>query len=149
MHHRHHRAAHRAAFSQRPEERAQALASWRLLAFSGLCLTVHFGAWVWSLEHTSLAHSLLFVCSVPVLIALGTCVLRQPITNAEVLGSVVAFGGGMLLALGPRGNEESGTVTVAGDMAALLAAIVFIGYLQASGQALVARRTLVGDDAPV
>ena len=32
-----------------------------ILIGSGVCLFLHFGLWVWSLDHTTLTHSLLFV----------------------------------------------------------------------------------------
>jgi hypothetical protein len=41
----------------------------------------------------------------------------------------VAFGGGLLMALGPKGDKEEGTVSLAGDLAALLSATSIIGYL--------------------
>ncbi len=39
-----------------------------LMAFVGLFLGLHFGAWVWSLEHTSLAHSLMWVSTGPIVL---------------------------------------------------------------------------------
>jgi drug/metabolite transporter (DMT)-like permease len=63
--------------------RAETLASWRLLTASGTCLALHFGLWVYSLENTSLTHSLLLVCSTPVLLALGTWALRKPISRVS------------------------------------------------------------------
>ncbi|MEK9865985.1 MAG: hypothetical protein VW544_06420, partial [Euryarchaeota archaeon] len=36
-----------------------------ILIGSGIALAIHFAAWTWSLDHTSLAHSLLFVTSHP------------------------------------------------------------------------------------
>ncbi|MDP6379519.1 MAG: hypothetical protein QF885_07710 [Candidatus Thalassarchaeaceae archaeon] len=38
---------------------------------SGVCLWIHFGSWVWSLDHTSLTHSLLFVTAPPLGIVAG------------------------------------------------------------------------------
>lgn len=54
--------------------------SW-LLGISGTSLAVHFGAWVWSVEHTSLMHSLLFVSATPLILAGGAWLLRQPISR--------------------------------------------------------------------
>jgi drug/metabolite transporter (DMT)-like permease len=71
------------AVCQDAEQRADALAAWKLLVGSGVCLALHFSFWVWSLDHTSLTHSLLFVCSTPVIIALGTLLLRKPITRVR------------------------------------------------------------------
>ena len=44
------------------------LRSSSILAASGIALAIHFAAWTWSLDHTSLAHSLLFVTSHPIVI---------------------------------------------------------------------------------
>lgn len=38
------------------------------LAVSGISLGVHFASWSWSIDHTSLTHSLLFVSTTPLLI---------------------------------------------------------------------------------
>jgi hypothetical protein len=67
------------------EQRARAVRSWAILGGSGVCLALHFGCWVWGLEHTSITHSLLFVCCVPILIAGGLFVLRKPISRVSVL----------------------------------------------------------------
>ena len=67
--------------TQDANERRATLANWHLLLASGVCLAIHFGAWVWGLQHTTLTHSLLFVCCVPVLIAGGMWLLRRPISR--------------------------------------------------------------------
>jgi drug/metabolite transporter (DMT)-like permease len=68
-----------------------------ILAFSGTSLALHFGAWIWSLEHTSLEHSLLFVTGHPLVIVFGEFVLwllgylpSRP-SIGEFVGSVVGF----------------------------------------------------------
>ena len=38
---------------------------WQIILASSAFLAIHFGAWVWSLDHTSLVHSLLFVSMHP------------------------------------------------------------------------------------
>lgn len=62
-------------------------------AGSGACLAVHFGAWVWSLQRTSLTHSLLLVSTTPVIMAAGALALRHPISKGEVGGAVLALVG--------------------------------------------------------
>lgn len=44
---------------------------WPGLALSGFFLGVHFMSWVWSIDHTSLAHSLLWVSSHPLVVVGG------------------------------------------------------------------------------
>ena len=41
--------------------------TWPRLGFSGVCLGAHFGAWVAGLQTTTLARSLLLVCTTPLL----------------------------------------------------------------------------------
>ena len=52
-----------------------------LLGLSGAALALHFGAWVWSVERTSLSHSLLFVSATPLILAGGAWLLRKPISR--------------------------------------------------------------------
>eukprot|EP00887_Chlorella_sp_A99_P004149 scaffold23.g4149.t1 len=80
-----------------------------LLALSGSALAVHFGSWVWSVEHTSLTHSLLFVSATPLLLTL------------------VGLVGAVLLATAAARTDRQ--VTVAGDLAALCASLAIIVYL--------------------
>lgn len=55
---------------------------------------IHFGTWVWSLEHTSLAHSLLLVSTTPIIIVAWTLLRRHAISAGEVAGAVLALVGG-------------------------------------------------------
>ena len=41
------------------------------LVLSGIFLGFHFGSWVWSLDHTTIAHSLLWVSMYPIILNLG------------------------------------------------------------------------------
>eukprot|EP00128_Syssomonas_multiformis_P014707 Colp12_sorted_trinity150504_noHs@1556 len=76
-----------------------------LMSLVGFSLAVHFAAWSWSVDHTSLTHSLLLVCAGPLLIVgwfgfrffLGRyiCVRYQkpPTSNYERLGNSEKFVG--------------------------------------------------------
>ncbi|KAL4418952.1 hypothetical protein ABPG77_001774 [Micractinium sp. CCAP 211/92] len=98
-----------------------------LLAASGACLCVHFGTWVYSVQATSLTHSLLFVSATPLFLAGGAWLLRQPISAGELAGTGVGAVGAVLLATAAARSDAE--VTVVGDMAALLASLCFVGYL--------------------
>jgi drug/metabolite transporter (DMT)-like permease len=110
------------------DERLHTLHKWRWLAGSGVFLAVHFGAWVWGLEHTSLTHSLVFVSFTPVLLAAGQFALRHPVSKGELIGSAVALLGGIFMAGGASARKEQ-EVHAAGDLASLLAAFAMVGYL--------------------
>jgi len=47
---------------------------WKLCVI-GVVLAAHFGCWVWAIDHTSLAHSLLFVSAHPVILILAAWVV--------------------------------------------------------------------------
>lgn len=69
-----------------------------LLAASGACLALHFGLWVYSVQATSLTHSLLFVSATPLFLAGGTWALGRPISAGELGGTAVGLAGGVVLA---------------------------------------------------
>jgi hypothetical protein len=58
-----------------------------------LLQALHFGTWVWSLQHTSLAHSLLLVSTTPIILVAYSLVMRQPISAGEVAGALLAVAG--------------------------------------------------------
>ena len=100
--------------------------SW-LLAASGSFLCLHFGAWVYSVETTSLTHSLLFVSATPLFLAAGAWLLRKPISRGELAGTGLGALGAVLLATAAAASDAG--VTVRGDLAALAASLAFVGYL--------------------
>ena len=104
---------------------------------SGICLWIHFASWVWSLDHTSLTHSLLFVTAHPLIIVCGMFVLRMAPHRWEVWGAVV----GVLGAIIAVQDAGSGEVTLLGDAAAFLGAIAIVGYL-AAGRVLRGERKM-------
>ncbi|KAL4448195.1 hypothetical protein ABPG75_005414 [Micractinium tetrahymenae] len=110
-----------------PADRRRTLQQAPLLAASGACLCVHFGAWVYSVEATSLTHSLLFVSATPLFLAGGTWLLRKPISGGELAGTGVGAVGAVLLATAAARSDAQ--VTVRGDLAALTASLCFVGYL--------------------
>ncbi len=95
---------------------------------SGVALAAHFGTWVTSLDHTSLAHSLLFVTSHPIIIVAGTALLVRRPHRLETLGALVGLLGAGITLL-DAGND--GEVTLWGDMLAFAGAITVVGYIVA------------------
>ena len=99
---------------------------WIILG-SGVCLWIHFGSWVWSLDHTSLAHSLLFVTAHPLIIVSGMAMMRMKPHRWETWGAIIGVFGAILAVQ----DAGSGTVTIIGDAAAFVGAIAIVGYLAA------------------
>ena len=123
-----------AVYQARIESRALLRRWWRnmpLMVISGVCLGAHFGLWVWGLQNTSLAHSLLLVCCTPLLLSLGSLVLCIPVSTAEIGSSVLgAAGVGVMTAdVGAVVKGQDDAVTWYGDVLSLGAAAAIVGYM--------------------
>jgi drug/metabolite transporter (DMT)-like permease len=99
-----------------------------ILFGSGISLGLHMGAWVWSLDNTSLTHSLLFVTIHPLIIVFGALLLRKYVPRQQVFGASIGFLGGGIALLGISAETE---VTLLGDIAAIIGAVAVVGYLVA------------------
>ena len=95
---------------------------------SGIALAAHFGTWVTSLDHTSLAHSLLFVTSHPIIIVIGTAILVRKPHKLETTGALIGLVGAAITLLDAKND---GDVTLWGDMLAFLGAVTVVGYIVA------------------
>ena len=78
---------------------------------SGVALAAHFGTWVTSLDHTSLAHSLLFVTSHPIIIVIGTALLVRRPHKLETIGALIGLFGAAITLLDAKND---GNVTLWG-----------------------------------
>ena len=101
---------------------------WGIMLVSSMFLGVHFGSWVWSLDHTSLVHSLLFVSIHPIVLVLLMPLIGMAVRRGHVFGAAIGVAGA-LLSLGDI--QSGGEVTMAGDAAAFLGAATVVGYLLA------------------
>ena len=111
-----------------------------------MCLAAHFAFWISSLEHTSVASSVVIVTSNPVLVAIGAAVLLRERTSARALAGVgVAIAGGVVIALG---DWDLGDRRLYGDLLALGGAVAVAGYYIA-GRSLRERLSILGYIAPV
>jgi len=99
-----------------------------ILIGSGVCLWLHFAAWVWSLDHTSLTHSLLFVTAHPLVFVVGMFIMRNSPHRLESVGAMLGFAGAGIALQDVGGGGE---VTLIGDAAAFLGALAIVGYLTA------------------
>ena len=96
----------------------------QLILASSLFLAVHFGSWVWSLDNTSLVHSLLFVNTHPLVVVAVMPFLGEVVRRGHIRGVVLGFGGATisLMDLG-----DGGQVSLVGDFAAFVGEVTVVG----------------------
>jgi len=99
-----------------------------LIIASSMFLAIHFGSWVWSLDNTSLVHSLLFVNTHPLVVVAIMPFLGEAVRRGHIAGVLLGFGGATvsLLDLG-----DGGQVSLVGDFAAFVGAVTVVGYILA------------------
>ncbi len=97
-------------------------------ALGGLLYAIHFGAWVASLDRTTVAASVTIVTATPLLLALIAIVRGRdrPSRRTFVAAAVAAIGA---LIIGFGDATESGWGAVSGDLLALLGALAMAVYL--------------------
>lgn len=107
-----------------------------LIALSGLCLAVHFTAWVTSLQHTTVLVSVVIVSTGPIWVAiLEVIFLHIRLSRLVVLGLLVALGGGLIIgfplnvAADAAQAAEDLNATLTGALLALLGALTVSVYL--------------------
>lgn len=99
--------------------------AWLIFASSAF-LAMHFGSWVWSLDHTSLVHSLLFVNTHPLVVVAMMPLIGSVVRRGHVVGVIVGFTGAVITLLEVG---SSGEVSLIGDAAAFVGAATVVGYL--------------------
>ena len=99
---------------------------WLLMLASSAFLALHFGSWIWSLDNTSLVHSLLFVTSHPLVVVALMPILGTAVRRGHVTGALVGFVGAAIT-LGDVSGSDG--VTLWGDIAAFFGAVTVVGYL--------------------
>lgn len=105
----------------------------RATAVAGGFYALHFGAWVASLEMTSVAASVTLVTATPLFLAvLGRATGRDAPSARLVLGVALASVGGVIIALADATCSVGSSL---GDALALLGAAAMAGYLLVARQA--------------
>lgn len=98
-------------------------------ALSGFFLAVHFAAWIYSLELTSVAISVVLVNTAPLWVGLLTPLLtHERLSRATTLGIVLSVLGAAVIGCG-FGNIDGGSNNPVGAAMAVLGAIGMAGYL--------------------
>ena len=96
--------------------------------------------WIWSLNHTSLAHSLFFVSAYPLVVVAIMLAQRKCIDALEAVGVAIGLVGSALLLADTSSSSSAASetgeggvqgVTFVGDLMAFLGAVVFVVYLYA------------------
>lgn len=65
-------------------EQAKVMRNMHMIVLVGWVLALDFAFWIWGLHHTSLPHSLFITSSAPPVIAIGSLILRQPISHGKL-----------------------------------------------------------------
>lgn len=103
------------------------------LCLPGLFLATELVAWHMSLVYTSIANSTLLVNMAPVFVALISWIfLGKPLGRLFVVALAVTFSGVVVLKGGP---EAMGGGNFKGDSLAILAALIYAGYILMVGRA--------------
>ncbi len=99
-----------------------------IVILSGICLSMHFWAWILSLEYTSVASSVVLVTTSPFILSIASrSLFKEPIHKYTVIGICVGIVGGVVIAIGDSGNGTE----LKGDLLAFLGALSVAGYMLA------------------
>jgi drug/metabolite transporter (DMT)-like permease len=113
-----------------------------LLSFlAGLFLAIHFASWITSLEYTTIASSVVLVCTTPIWVTLfGVIFFHEKVDRTILLGIFLTLLGGIIIAssencsisfLRPTCNFEMTQISgnrILGNILALLGALTAAGY---------------------
>jgi drug/metabolite transporter (DMT)-like permease len=97
---------------------------------AGLCLALHFGTWISSLEYTSVASSTALVTTNPLWIGLASFALfgEKP-GRAMLAGIALSLAGSFLIFLSDSQQAAAGSTSLLGNALALVGSWCFSAYL--------------------
>jgi len=108
----------------------------KLIALSGICLAIHFTAWVTSLQFTTVLVSVVIVSTGPIWVAiLEVIFLHIRLSRLVVIGLLVALTGGLIIGIPLNGALDAGqaaedfNATAAGALLSLVGALTVSVYL--------------------
>ncbi len=112
-------------------------------AGAGILLAAHFAAWIASLEYTTVARSVLFVCTSPVWVALIEFVAGRGAPARATLAAIALALAGVAVV---SGGGQGGAAALRGDLLALAGGVAMAGYflLSREAQASVPFRAYLG-----
>ena len=104
----------------------------KLIVLSGVCLAVHFTAWVTSLQYTTVLVSVVIVSTGPIWVAiLEVIFLHIRLSRLVVLGLLVALAGGVVIGV-PLNAAQGGEdlhATITGALFSLVGALTVSVYM--------------------
>ncbi len=112
-------------------------------AGAGILLAAHFATWIASLEHTTVARSVLFVCTSPIWVALIEFAAGRGFpARATLVALALALAGAVVVS----GGGHGGAAALRGDLLALAGGVAMAGYflLSREAQATVPFRAYLG-----
>jgi drug/metabolite transporter (DMT)-like permease len=113
--------------SARPEWKQLTRRDWLLVAVAGTFLAIHFITWVASLNHTTVASSVVLVTTNPLWVALLTPFVSTERVSAQTwAGILLSVGGSAVIGWGDFGT---GAEALWGDALALMGALSAAGFL--------------------
>lgn len=100
---------------------------------SGAFLALHFATWITSLELTSVASSVVLVCTSPLFVALlAPIFLKESLTWSVLGGALLAVAGGAVVSISDAGGaaaaDSAARSALAGNLLALAGAVTVAGY---------------------
>lgn len=117
-----------------------------LLALGGLCLAIHFAAWITSLRYVSIATSIVLVNSHPLFVVIASYLfLGERPARRGLVGTAVGLVGMAIISYDALINVQ---LALKGDALALLGALAVVGYFIVGRKAR-ARMSLLGYVTPL
>lgn len=139
---------------KRKEIAALARKDFGLLALGGLCLAIHFGAWITSLKYIPIATSVVLVNSHPLFVVIASYLfLSERPSRRSLLGTAVGLVGMVVISgqvfTGAFAGAFSGVQqALKGDGLAIIGALAVVGYFIVGRKAR-ARISLLGYVTPL
>jgi drug/metabolite transporter (DMT)-like permease len=128
-------------FKHLPEMKRISKKDFLLSLLAGFFLSIHFASWITSLEYTTIASSVVIVCTTPIWVTLlGVLFFHEKVKKTILLGVILTLVGGIIIALSencsssilhPVCNFEMTHIVgnrVLGNILALLGALMAAGY---------------------
>ena len=115
---------------------------WLLILISGICLAIHFTAWVSSLQHITVLVSVVIVSTGPIWVAiLEVFFLKIRLSRLVVAGLLTALAGGVIIGI-PLGGHALQTAQAAVEPSATATGgiLAWIGALSISVYMLIGRK---------